>query len=220
MSEKPYILISNDDGINAPGIKHLWKSLHETYDVVIVAPHREKSGMGLATSLLRPLHSFDVKWENNTPAWKITGTPTDSVKIALSSLLEKQPDLVVAGINKGSNAGTTVLYSGTVACTIEATLRNIPGIAFSCYDFDNPNYQICEKYIPHIVDHILKNPMPKGTLLNVTFPSNNLEIKGFKMARQGKGRWIESPDKRKHPEGQQKKYRTTLYLRHHMGRLD
>lgn len=201
MNNKPFILISNDDGINAPGIKHLWNCLHEKYEVAIAAPHREKSGFSLATSMVRPIHIFDVKWEKETPAWKITGTPTDSVKLALSVLLEKKPDLIVAGINRGSNAGLNVLYSGTVGCVIEGVLRGIPGIAFSCFELKDPPYKIAEKYIPHIVDHFLKYPLPKGTLINVTFPQKNLEIKGLKMAKHGQGKWVETPDERLHPEG-------------------
>lgn len=201
MNNKPLILISNDDGISAPGIKHLWNSLHEKYDTAIAAPHREKSGFSLATSMQRPLHILDVKWEKETPAWKVTGTPTDSVKLALSVLLERKPDLIVSGINQGSNAGLNVLYSGTVACVIEGALRGIPGIAFSCYDIKDPDFKVTEKYIPHIVDHFLKSQMPKGTLLNVTFPKKQLEIKGIKMTKHGQGRWKETPDERLHPEG-------------------
>lgn len=203
MTKKPFILISNDDGINAPGIKHLWNALDksENYDLTIVAPHREKSGTALSTSLLRPLHIFNVKWEKDTPAWKVTGTPTDSIKIALSEILETKPDLVVSGINRGSNAGRNVLYSGTVGCVIESVLRNIGGIAFSCYELNDPNYEVIEKYVPFITDYFLKNPPPIGTLINVTFPPKDLEIKGFKMAHQGKSRWFEAPDKRLHPEG-------------------
>src|SRR3989344_2971248 len=113
---KKTILISNDDGISAPGIKHLWNALHEEYEVTIVAPHSEKSGSGLATTLFKPLHIFEEKWEKNAKAYRITGTPTDSVKIALSSILKTKPDVVVSGINRGSNAGRGVLYSGTVGC--------------------------------------------------------------------------------------------------------
>lgn len=201
MDKKPFILLSNDDGINAPGIKHLWNCLHEKYDVAIVAPHKERSGTGLSTTGLRPLHILEVKWEKDTPAWKITGTPTDSVKLALSVLLDKKPDLTVSGINRGSNAGLNVLYSGTVACTIESVLRGIPGIAFSCFEIKDPPYEKAEKYIPSIVDYFFKNPLPKGTLINVTFPTKKLEIKGVKMTSQGESRWIETPDERLHPEG-------------------
>jgi len=200
--KKPFILISNDDGIEAPGIKYLWKALFEKYDVAIAAPHREKSGSSLATTMLRPLHILNVNWEKNTPAWKITGTPADTIKLALSVILkQKKPDLLVSGINRGSNAGSNVLYSGTVACTIESCLRKIPGIAFSCYDFEKPNYETIVKYIPGLVDYFLKSPPPFGTLINVTFPKKDMQIKGFKMAKQGIGKWTEVPDERKHPEG-------------------
>ena len=151
--------------------------------------------------MIRPLHIFKVKWEKDTPAWKVTGTPTDSVKLALSVILKRKPDLIVSGINRGSNAGRNVLYSGTVACAIEGVLRNIPSIAFSCEDLNDPDYERTLKYIPSIVEHFLKNKPPFGTLINVTFPTNSLEIKGFKMARQGQSRWFEVPDERTHPEG-------------------
>ena len=199
--KKPYILITNDDGIDAPGIKHLWKSLHDKYDLVIVAPHSEKSGAGLSTTLFKALHIFNVKWENNTPAYRVTGTPTDSVKIALSSILTRKPDMIVSGINKGTNAGRSILYSGTVGCVIEGALRNVPGIAFSCEELIDPNYSRTEKYIPYLVEHFLKNKMPFGTFINVTFPNKTLPIKGVKLARQGHGRWLENPAKRVHPEG-------------------
>lgn len=201
MNKKPFILLSNDDGINAPGIKHLWNCLHEKFELAIAAPHREKSGFSLATSMVRPIHIFDMKWEKDTPAWRITGTPTDSIKLALSVLLEKKPDLILSGINKGSNAGLNVLYSGTVACVIEGVLRGIPGIAFSCFDLKEPSYEITENYIPLIVDHFLKNTPPKGTLINVTFPPKKLKIKGLKMTKHGQSRWMETPDERLHPEG-------------------
>lgn len=199
--KKPFILISNDDGIRAPGLKHLWHALHEEFEVAIAAPHREKSGTSLSTTMLRPLHIFDVQWEKDTKAWKITGTPTDTIKLALSVLLEKKPDLIVSGINRGSNAGQNVLYSGTVACVIESVLRGIPGIAFSCYDLNDPSYEMAEKYIFQIVKHFLKSPPPKGTLINVTFPKKELKIKGLKMTKQGLGKWMETPDERLHPEG-------------------
>lgn len=198
---KPFILISNDDGIAAPGIKHLWKSLKDNYKLAIVAPNSEKSGSGMATTLFKPLHIFNVKWEDDTPAWRITGTPTDSIKIALSSLLERKPDLIVSGINRGSNAGRNIFYSGTIGCVMEGTLRNIPGIAFSCANLDSPHYEKIEKYIPLIVDYFLKNKPAFGTFINVTFPEKSLEIKGFKLTKQGKSRWKEAPDKRLHPEG-------------------
>ncbi len=199
---RPYLLITNDDGIHAPGIKHLWQVVHKHADVVIVAPHNEKSGAGLSITWTKPLHLRPFPWENKTPAWSLNGTPADCVKMALAVLLEKKPDMVISGINRGSNAGRTVLYSGTVGGAIEAVLKGIPGIAFSFSDFEDPPTAVTEKYIFPIIQHFLKNPIPPGTLLNVNFPHNCQEkILGVRMTRQGKSHWKEEPDRRVHPEG-------------------
>lgn len=200
MKAKPRILIINDDGIHAPGIKHLWKSLVDDFDLTIVAPASEKSGMGIAITVREPLHIDQVLWEKETPAWKINGTPADCVRLGISVILKQKPDLIVSGINQGSNTGTTILSSGTVGAVIEGALRNVPGIAFSCEDFFSPNYSIVEKYIAPIVRHMLDNPLRQGSLLNVNFPKTE-SIKGIRLARQGKGRWMENPDERMHPEG-------------------
>jgi len=198
MSRKPRILITNDDGIHALGIKHLWRPLAEFADVYVVAPTIEMSGAGLGVTLRDPLLITPVSWEKETPAWKVNGTPADCVAMALRVILKDPPDLIVSGINKGMNAGRVVLYSGTVGGVIEGILRDIPGIAFSCVDFDNPTFSSAERYIAPIVQHVLDQPLPKGTLLNVNFPQ---EIRGVKFASQGKGFWRESPEPRTHPEG-------------------
>ncbi|MBI5346022.1 MAG: 5'/3'-nucleotidase SurE [Chlamydiae bacterium] len=200
-NNRPFILLTNDDGIHAPGIKHLWKALGNFADIAIVAPSTEKSGSALSTTMFSPLHILPVKWENDTPAWSITGTPADCVKIATSVVLSKKPDFILSGINQGSNAGTTVLYSGTIGGVIEGIYKNIPGIAFSCEDFYEPNFSDVEKYIRPIVDHFIKNPLPSGSFLNVNFPCKSQKIKGFKMAVQGISAWQENPDIRKHPKG-------------------
>ena len=202
MSNRPHILLVNDDGIHAPGLYHLWKGLKDYVDITIVAPHTEKSGSGLAHTLTKPIHLRKVKWEDDTPAWSVGGTPADCVKLALHEVLKKNPDLIVSGINRGANAGRTVLHSGTVGCVIEGVIRNIPGIAFSCFDFHDTDYEQAEKHIYPVVKHFLEHPLPNGTLLNVNFPKNTHKpIKGFKMARQGKSHWIDNPDRRQHPEG-------------------
>ncbi len=199
MAEKPRILITNDDGITAPGIKHLWSALADVADLTIVAPSIEQSGVGAAITLRDPLHIHPVEWEAGTPAWKVSGTPADCVRMGLS-ILKATPDLIVSGINRGSNSGRNVLYSGTVGGVIEGVLRGVPGVAFSCQDFSTPNYQLTEEHIRSIVKHLLEHPLPKGTLLNVNFPDTPM-IKGVKMARQGMGYWMESPEERIHPEG-------------------
>ena len=198
--KKPRILITNDDGIDAPGIKHLWKALGNFAELFIVAPATQQSGKGLGLTLHEPLLIDEVPWKNGTKAWKVNGTPADCVRLALSVLLDKPPTLIVSGINRGSNAGRNALYSGTVGGVIEGALRGIFGIAFSCEDFLKPNYAITEKYIAQLVKHFLDAPLPSGSLLNVTFPEIQ-EMKGVRLAHQGQGFWIESPQKRTHPDG-------------------
>ncbi len=195
------MLITNDDGISANGLRHLWASVRHFADVAIVAPLHEKSGSGLSITWSKPLMTQEASWEN-TPAWSISGTPADCVKLALSVLLEKRPDMVISGINKGSNAGRTVLYSGTVGGVIEGTLKGIPGIAFSFCDEEAPPLSATQQYIYPLIRHFLEHPLPHGSLLNVTFPLNAKDsIKGFKLTKQGCGCWLESPDRRTHPEG-------------------
>lgn len=202
MSKRPFLLITNDDGIHAPGIKHLWEAVHSFADVAIVAPQSEKSGSGLSITWTRPLLIQKISWQNDTPAWSVNGTPADCVKMALSMILEKTPDLVVSGVNRGSNAGRTVLYSGTVGGIIEGVLKGVPGIAFSFSDFDTPPVSATKKYIWGLIEYVLKTPLPTGSFLNVNFPVNCAEeIKGVRLGRQGKGYWTEAPEKRTHPEG-------------------
>jgi 5'-nucleotidase len=199
MTKRPLILITNDDGISAPGIKHLWQALKQHADLAIVAPAFEQSSVGLATTIRNPLHINQVSWADNAPAWSVSGTPADCIKLALSVILKNKPDLIVSGINRGTNAGRSVLYSGTVAGAIEAVFRGIPAIAFSCYDYTSPDYQAAGQCVPEIVRYVLQHSLPQGTLLNVNFPSQNLPLKGIQMARQGKGHWAENPDERAHP---------------------
>lgn len=200
MTKRPYILLTNDDGIQAPGLRHLWEAINEFADVVIVAPQTEKSGSGLSITFNRPLSVQNVNWE--TPAWSVNGTPADCVKMALGVILDRRPDMIVSGINCGSNAGRTVLYSGTIGGVIEGIMKNIPGIAFSFSDFICPPLDVTKKYIFPLIEHFLENPLPSGSFLNVNFPLDAKErILGFRMAKQGKGSWIESPDKREHPHG-------------------
>jgi 5'-nucleotidase len=200
MKKKPNILITNDDGIYAPGLKHLWAMIVDYAHVFIIAPETEQSGKGLSITLRQPLLSEPVAWEKDTPAWKVNGTPADCVRLAHSVLLKHKPDLIVSGINRGANLGRNILYSGTVGGVIEGALRNVPGIAFSCADFQNPDYKAAEHFILPIVEQIFAHPLPSGTFLNVNFPLTT-PIRGVKLARQGKGYWIESIQERLHPEG-------------------
>lgn len=199
---KPFLLITNDDGINAPGIRHLYDAVKEFADVAIVAPSSEQSGKALSITWTRPIAIQKFSWGDEIQAWSVSGTPADCVKMACSTLLQKKPDMIISGVNRGSNAGRTVLFSGTVGAVIEATLKNIPGIAFSFSDFTPTPLGGTKEYIFPIIEHFLKSPTPKGTLINVNFPpQSETGIKGVRFAKQGQGYWAENPEKRIHPAG-------------------
>lgn len=197
---RPQILITNDDGVHASGIKHLWKALQNHADVHVVAPMTEQSGSGVAITFRSPLRMEKVFWDTHSLAWSVNGTPADCVKLGLNILLKKKPDLVVSGINRGSNAGRNVLYSGTVGGAIEGVLQGIPALAFSCLDYIEPDFELASQYIPAIVKRVLEHPLPRGTLLNVNFPPKEAkEIKGLKLTKQGKEFWAEDLITREHP---------------------
>jgi 5'-nucleotidase len=181
----------------------LWQSIHEFADTAIVAPLTEKSGCGLSITWGKPLKINQVDWEGHTSAWSVTGTPADCVKMALAVLLDRRPHLIVSGINRGSNSGRTALYSGTIGGVIEGAMKGIPGIAFSFSDYDSvPPVSAVKKYIFPLIQHFITHPLPAHTILNVNFPYHcEKEIKGVRLARQGKGHWAEQPDRRIHPEG-------------------
>ncbi len=201
--KKPHILITNDDGIDAIGLKFLYEALTDIAEISIAAPDRERSGAGLGITFATPLLCEEVKWAGKASAWKISGTPADCVRLAVSQILKSPPDLIVSGINQGSNAGRNVLYSGTIGGVIEGVLRNIPGIAFSFSDPFCNAFEHVKQYIPSIVEHLFEHPFPNGTLLNVNFPVHpEKEIKGYKLARQGRSYWTETPEKEIHESGE------------------
>lgn len=195
-TKRPFIVICNDDGIYAKGLKALWESLHKSalFDLAIIAPSSERSGTGSAITWDKPILIEKIEWEEQCDAWAIGGTPADCIKMARTVILKKMPDLIVSGINAGSNAGRNILHSGTIGAVIEGVLRGIPGIAFSCENDKNPNFSIAQKHIVALTQYILAHPLPEGSFLNVNFPHNVVnDVKGFKMTKQGRGRWVEDP---------------------------
>ncbi|CRX39504.1 5'/3'-nucleotidase SurE [Estrella lausannensis] len=193
------ILITNDDGIDSPGIWHLWDAVKHLGRVTIVAPEVEQSATALSITTRTPLHVKKRAWDG-AEAWAVSGTPADCVKMALSVILDSAPDLIISGINRGANSGRTVLYSGTCGGAIEGALRGIPGIAFSVSDYLKPQFSFTTPYIPKIIEFTRKYPLPEATILNVNFPLyDEAGIKGFKLARQGREYILESPLKREHP---------------------
>lgn len=194
-----HILLTNDDGIDAVGLKTLWEGLQDIADLTIVAPMEEQSGMGVSVTFYGPLRAEKAEGFDATPAWKVKGTPADCVKVGVGGLLDSPPDLIVSGINHGSNAGRGIFSSGTAGCAILGVLLGIPGIAFSYTCCESKTFPHVKEYLAPIVQYIANNPLPKGSFLNVNFPKE--EIQGVKFARQGLSFWLESIRKEPHPEG-------------------
>ncbi len=204
MHKKPLILITNDDGITAPGIRTLIKVMHTIGDVVVVAPDSPQSGMGHAITVDATLHCKQEQIDDGPQTeYSTSGTPADCIKLAVHEILDRTPDLCVSGINHGSNSSINVIYSGTMSAAIEAGIEGIPAIGFSLLDYDwDANFKPTEDFIKTITQNVLKNGLPKGIVLNVNFPKlEKQDIKGIKICRQAKANWVEEFDKRKNPHG-------------------
>jgi len=204
MTKKPLILVTNDDGINAPGIRTLIDVMNTIGDVVVVAPDSPQSGMGHAITLDSTLYAEKINIHNGThKEYSCSGTPADCVKLAVRELLPRTPDLCVSGINHGSNSSVNVIYSGTMSAALEAGIEGIPAIGFSLLDYSwNANFEGCKKQVKTITENVLKEGLPNGVVLNVNIPNiSKSKIKGIKVCRQAKANWVEKFDKRKTPNG-------------------
>jgi len=190
---KPRILLTNDDGIEAPGLRCLYQTLAPIADVVIVAPACDLTGAGMSVTLDSPMQIDSYSWEDGVVAWSVEGTPTDCVRAALHFLLDSTPDFVFSGVNWGGNAGRNALYSGTVGAALEASVHGVRGVALSTY-YDRPgmtpDFSVAERFLPSLIDFLVGADYPSDVVLNVNFPSCPPdEVAGFRMARQGRGFW-------------------------------
>jgi 5'-nucleotidase len=203
MSQKPLILVTNDDGIFAPGITALAKIASKFGDIVVVAPDKPQSGMGHAITINSTIRIQKSHYHKALMEYSCSGTPVDCVKMAVNHILKKRPDLVISGINHGSNSSINVIYSGTMSAAIEGALEGTPSIGFSLCDYSiEADFTQAEKFIAKIIEQTLKNGMPKGVCLNVNIPKLKTEdIKGIKVVRQAKANWVERFDERKDPYG-------------------
>ncbi len=204
---KPLILITNDDGISAPGIKALIEVCQKIGDVIVIAPDSPQSGQGHAITLESPLRIHKSTIFPGVEAYECSGTPVDCVKIAKHIIIkERVVDLCVSGINHGSNAATNILYSGTMSAAMEASLEGINSIGFSLLDYRHEaNFEEAKPYIETIIQHVLNNGMTAGNLYNVNIPKlTKEEIKGIKICRQADARWKEDYTEATDPRG--KKY--------------
>ena len=201
-NRKPLILVTNDDGINAPGIRTLIEVMNTIGDVCVVAPDSPQSGMGHAVTIDDTLYCNEIKVDDGPQIeYKSSGTPADCVKFAVSEILDRKPDLCVAGINHGSNSSINVIYSGTMSAAVEAGVESIPAIGFSLLDYSwNANFEPLKSYIKKIALNVLENSLPDGVVLNVNFPKSET-FKGIKICRQARANWVEEFDKRINPQG-------------------
>ncbi len=202
MNKRPLILVTNDDGITAPGIRTLIEVMNEIGDVVVVAPDSPQSGMGHAITINETLFCNKIKVDEGPQVeYKSSGTPADCVKLAVSEILDRKPDLCVSGINHGSNSSINVIYSGTMSAAVEAGVEGIPAIGFSLLDYSwDANFEPLKKYIKKIALNVLANGLADGVVLNVNFP-NNTTFEGIKVCRQARANWVEEFDKRINPQG-------------------
>jgi 5'-nucleotidase len=201
---KPLILVTNDDGITAPGIRALISVMSEIGTVIVVAPDKPQSAMGHAITLNSTLFINKVSSENAiVTEYSCSGTPVDCVKLAVNEILHRKPDLCVSGINHGSNSSINVIYSGTMSAAVEAGIEGIPAIGFSLLDYDwNADFDAIKSSIKKITLEVLEKGMPENVVFNVNFPKlKENEIKGIKICRQAKAIWMEKFDKRITPQG-------------------
>jgi len=203
MNRIPLILITNDDGIEAKGFEALISLAQEFGDVVAISSQVPMSGMSHAITIKVPLR---VKLVEDSPGLKrylTNGTPVDGVKLAFNSLLDIKPDLLISGINHGSNSSSSVLYSGTMAAAMEGAINHIPSIGFSLLDFSpDADFSASKQVVREVIGKVLDEGLPDGICLNVNIPAvKKEEIKGIKICKQANGYWKEEFEKRTDPMG-------------------
>lgn len=204
MAKRPLILVTNDDGITAPGIRALIKVMNTIGDVIVVAPDSPQSAMGHAITINSTLYCTEITVdEGPQKEYQSSGTPADCVKLAINELMDRKPDLCVSGINHGSNSSINVIYSGTMSAAIEAAIEGVPAIGFSLLDYRwTADFEPLKPFIETIVRNALEEKIPSDVVLNVNFPLLEKEnIKGIKICRQAKAHWVEKFDKRQSPMG-------------------
>ena len=195
---RPLILVTNDDGVQAKGLKALVEAVRPFGDVVVIAPDSGMSGMSHAITVTRPLYLTKVLEEEGLTIFKSSGTPSDCVKLALHEVLGDKPDYLVSGINHGTNSSISMHYSGTVAGAKEGTFNAIPSIAFSLLDHSaDADFSHAVNYVRQVFELVLEHGMAEGVCYNVNMPKG--EIKGLRICRQAKGNWIEGFEKRYEP---------------------
>ncbi|HTK82360.1 MAG TPA: 5'/3'-nucleotidase SurE [Bacteroidota bacterium] len=201
---KLHILVSNDDGIDAPGIHALVRELKKIGEVMVVAPDKQRSAVGHAITMNYPLRVTKFFKNERFFGYAVEGTPADCVKLAIRSLCEVKPDIIVSGVNLGSNTAINIIYSGTVSAATEGTILGIPSIAVSLTTFEHPDFSYAAKFARKLAAFIGKRGLPEATLLNVNVPAIEAkQIRGVKVTRQGKSRWDDKFELRLDPNNRE-----------------
>ena len=205
VKEKPVILITNDDGVTAPGIRNLVEAVKDMGKIVVVAPDKPQSGMGHAITIGQPLRLLKIDTEENVETWSCTGTPVDCVKLAVDKVLHRKPDICLSGINHGANHSINVIYSGTMSAAVEAAIESIPSVGFSLLDYRiDADFTGARKFVRIIVEKMLSTKLDKHTVLNVNIPAVAVELlKGFKICKQAYAKYEEDFIARDDPHGRQ-----------------
>lgn len=205
-TEKPIILVTNDDGITAPGIRNLVESVRDLGQVVMVAPDKPQSGMGHAITIGYPLRLNKVNIIEGIESWSCSGTPVDCVKLAVDKVLHRKPDICISGINHGANHSINVIYSGTMSAAVEAAIEGIPSVGFSLLDYSiEADFTAARHYARKIVEKVLADKVHKHLVLNVNIPAVPLDLlQGIKVSRQAYAKYEEDFNERLDPHG--KKY--------------
>lgn len=203
MSKRPLILICNDDGIFAPGIQTLTEIMLELGEVVVVAPDSPQSGMGHAITINSTLRVNKIRHDGGYEKYSCSGTPVDCIKMAVSHLLSRKPDLVVSGINHGSNSSINVIYSGTMSAAVEGCIEGIPSVGFSLCNYSyEADFGPCKPYVKRIAELVLEKGLPDDICLNVNIPAiYSDKIRGVRINRQARALWEEEIDERTDPRG-------------------
>lgn len=202
MEKRTTLLLTNDDGIAAPGLYALSQELCKIGEVVVVAPSAERSAVGHAITLSDPLRVWDYERDGSFYGYAVNGTPADCVKIAYWAILERKPDVVVSGINLGINTGINTIYSGTVSAATEGAILGIPSFAISLTTYCDPDFRFAVKFARKLTHKLLEKGLPQGIYLNVNVPAcPEREIKGVSITRQGMAVFKEEFDKRIDPHG-------------------
>jgi 5'-nucleotidase len=218
--ELPVILITNDDGVTAPGIRNLIDAVKGLGKVVVVAPDKPQSGMGHAITIGNPLRLYPVTVFEGIEAYQCSGTPVDCVKLAVDKVLHRKPDLCLSGINHGSNHSINVIYSGTMSAAVEAAIESIPSVGFSLLDYSmEANFSAAKKYARIIVKNLLQDPIDKHLILNVNIPAVAAKlIKGMKICKQAYAKYEEDFVERDDPNGRKYYWLTGKFVNFDKGK--